>query len=130
MALPAQCRRLLWDGNKRIRLSKKGVFGTCCAVEIGCQKVCLKKFHSNSKFKPFFYSEVRILSLLCHFNLPWLHGVCDEPDCTIILMTLHLYNGSDYKSLTIHKALISADFHQITSNNWKQIMLGITSALV
>lgn len=130
--VPSQCRRLLWDevsGDRGVQLGK-GVFGTCYAVDIGCQKVCLKKFRSGSKFKPFFYSEVRILSLLCHFNLPWLHGVCDQLDHSIILMSLHLYNGSNYESLTIHKALNSADSHQITPHNWKQILLGITSALV
>ena len=126
--LPSQCRRLSWDeinGDKGVQLGK-GVFGTRYAVDIGCQKVCLKKFHSGSKFKAFIYSEVRILSLLCHFNLPWLHGVCDEPDHSIILTSLHLYNGSDCNSLTIHKALVVADSHQITPHNWKQILIGIT----
>ena len=130
--LPPQCRKLLWEevnGEKGVQLGK-GVFGTCYAVDIGCQKVCLKRFRGGSKFKPFFYSEVRILSLLCHFNLPWLHGACDQPDCSVILMSLHLYDGSDFKSLTIYKALVNADSYQITSHNWKQILSGITSALV
>ena len=104
------------------------MFGACYAAEVGCQKVCLKNFHSGSRYKSFFYTEVKMLSLLCHYNLPWLHAICSDLNRCSILMSLHLYSVCDGKSLTVYNALTSK--HEITSCNWKRVLLGCVAALV
>ena len=99
----------------------KGVFCACYAAEVGCQKVCLKKFYSGSKYISLFCAEVKMLSLLCHYNLPWLHAICSDLNRCSILMSLHLYSVCDGKSLTVYNALTST--HEITPCNWKRALL-------
>lgn len=133
-SLPSNCRQLLW---KEIHIKDKsnpvgkGAFGSCFIAELGgMDKVCLKVLHADPKFKFLFYAEVKILLLLSHVNLPWLFGACDSDKHVAIAMTYHPFRGES-SSMTVWKALscqssLSLD---LTSQNWKQVILGLVSAL-
>lgn len=72
--------------------------------------------------------ESKILSKLCHTNLPWIHGVCDDSNHTALIMTYHPYSCKN-ASMHIHNALYKCKVN-ISNNDWRQILLGCCSALV
>lgn len=129
-SLPTNCRRLLWNEIEIKDKSSsigKGAFGSCFIAKLGgMDMVCLKVLHADPKFKFLFYTEVKILLLLCHVNLPWLLGACDSDRHVAIAMTYHPFRGEG-SSTTVYDAL-SRDL-TLTSQNWKQIISGIVAAL-
>ena len=111
----------------------KGVFANCFVSHMGGVKaVCIKLLTAGDKYKSLFYSESKILSELCHFNLPWIHGLCCNPNHIAIVMTHHPYNGEN-ASMHIHDAL-HKNFDKIKTDlnrhHWGQVLLGCSSALV
>ena len=94
-------------------------------------KVCLKLLSAGSKYKSLFRTEVRILSELCHYNLPWLHSFIDSSNKTAIVMTLHPYTDGNSKPLNVHNALLKHQCeNKLSVQDWRQVLLGCTSALV
>ena len=89
-------------------------------------KVCIKILHSGEKYKALFCAEARILALLCHRNLPWLHAVSDDSSKIAIMMTYHSYEGDI--SLSVYDAL--SKNVEVHKNGWQQVLLGCTSALI
>ena len=108
----------------------KGTFANCYATQFGPMRVCVKVLNAGVKYKSLFYAEAKILSEICHHNLPWLHAFCDVPNITAIVMTFHPYDGQ--KSLNVYSALFSPcqSRREVSMNNWKQILIGSISALV
>ena len=82
----------------------KGVFANCFAANMGGLKAVCIKLTAGDKYKSLFYSESKVLSELCHFNLPWIHGLCYNSNHVAIIMTHHPYNGKN-ASMHIHDAL-------------------------
>lgn len=131
---PSNVRQILWKDiedacvtNKSIG---KGVFANCFVSHMGgIKSVCIKLLTAGDKYKSLFYSESKILSELC---LPWIHGLCCNPDHIAIVMTHHPYNGEN-ASMHIHDAL-HKNFDKIKTDlkghNWTQVLLGCSSALV
>lgn len=115
---------------KEHELIGKGTFANCYVTQVGPMKVCVKVLSAGVKYKSLFYAEAKILSEICHNNLPWLHAFCDVPNITAIVMTFHPYDGQ--KSLSVYSALFSPGQSRraISVNDWKQILLGSISALV
>lgn len=104
----------------------KGVFGKCYLTQLGSVKVCVKVYNAEKKYAETFFNEVRILHMLFHDNLPLLLGVsnnCKYPKMTV--MSYHPFN-SQMESLTLHASLKNTN---LTKANWKQLLLGCTSAL-
>lgn len=134
---PSNVRQVSWKNIEDACVTSnsigKGVFAKCFAAHMGGVKsVCIKLLTAGDKYKPLFYSESKILSELCHFNLPWIHGLCCNPDHIAIVMTHHPYNG-EKASMHIHDAL-HKNFDKIKSDlnrhHWRQVLLGCSSALV
>ena len=118
---------------KNRELIGKGTFAKCYLIQMGAMKVCFKQLSADTKYKSLFYTEARILSELCHHNLPWLHAFCDTSNVTAIIMTFHPYNQEHNRSLNIFDALYCAQQYgdvSVTVCDWKQVLLGSTSALV
>ena len=96
---------------------------------MGAVKVCFKQLSAETNFKSLFCTQAKILSELCHDNLPWLHAFCDSPNTTA--MTLHPYDQENI-SLNIFDALYGK--HQSVSvvflDDWNHYLLVSTSALV
>ena len=117
---------------KSRELIGKGTFATCFLIQMGAMRVCFKKLSADIKYKSLFYTEAKILSQLCHYNLPWLHAVYDRANITAIVMTYHPYDGGNSTSLNIYDALfgLHKDSSNISIDEWKQIILGSISALV
>ena len=108
----------------------KGVFGKCFFGFIGPLKACIKVFCPNAKYKECFFSEAWILSKLAHENLPWLFAVCHDEKNSILIMSHHAFRGKK-ESVTIHSALQEPCATTSPSVKcWKNILLGMTSALV
>lgn len=130
--LPATLRLISKNelkGIKPYNFIGKGAFAKCFAAQMGPLKVCIKVLYAGIKYRPLLLKESRILSELCHFNLPWIHCLCNSSDHTAIIMTFHGYSGN--KSLTIHSALHKTDTEtKLSDCHWKQILLGSVSALV
>ena len=126
------CEADIKHAYKNRELIGKGTFAKCYLIQMGAMKVCFKQLSAETKYKSLFYTEARILSELCHHNLPWLHAFCDSPNITAIIMTFHPYSQENNRSLNIFDALYGA--HQsvgvVSGNEWKQVLLGSTSALV
>ena len=130
-SLPANIRHIQWNElqascSGSMVFIGKGTFARCYYTKLGAMKVCIKVLNSGEKYKALFCAEARILSLLCHFNLPWLHAVSDESSKIAIMMTYHSYEGD--KSLSVYDAL--SKNVEIHKNGWQQVLLGCTSALI
>ena len=114
----------------------KGVFARCFAAHVGGMKtVCIKLLTAGDKYKSLFYSESKILSEFCHYNLPWIHGhghgLCCNSNHVAIVMT-HPYNGRN-TSMHIHDALykdLDKRTTDLNRHHWRQVLLGCLSALV
>ncbi len=131
---PPNVRQILWKDIEEACVTNnsigKGVFARCFAAHIGGLKsVCIKLLTAGDKYKSLFYSESKILSELCHFNLPWIHGLCCSSDHVAIVMTHHLYNGEN-ASMHIHDALYKNSETDLNKHHWRQVLLGCSSALV
>ena len=132
-SLPTNCRQLLC---KEVSIKDrgnpigKGAFGSCFVANLGgMNSVCLKVLYAHPKLKFLFYAEVKILLLLCHVNLPWLFGACDSDKHIAIAMTYHHPFRGEGSSMTVYKALSCKSSLDLTSQHWKQIILGLVSAL-
>ena len=68
-------------------------------TKLGAMKVCIKILNSGEKYKALFCTEARILSLICHCNLPWLHTVGDNSSKIAIIMMYKSYERD--KSLSV-----------------------------
>ena len=128
---PSNVRQVLWKDIEEACVTNKsigkGVFANCFVSHMGGIKaVCIKLLTAGESL---FYSESKILSELCHYNL---HGLCCNPDHIAIVMTHHPYNGEN-ASMHIHDAL-HKNFDKIKTDlkrhNWTQVVLGCSSALV
>lgn len=94
-------------------------------------KLCTKLLTAGDKYKSLFYSESKILSEFCHYNLPWIHGLCCNSNHVAIVMT-HPYNGRN-TSMHIHDALykdLDKRTTDLNRHHWRQVLLGCLSALV
>ena len=134
---PSNVRQVLWKDIEEACVTNKsigkGVFANCFVSHMGGIKaVRVKLLTAGDKYKSLFYSESKILSELCHYNLPWIHGLCCNPDHIAIVMTPHPYNGEN-ASMNIYDAL-HKNFDKIKTDlkrhNWTQVVLGCSSALV
>ena len=129
-SLPANVRHIQWNElqascSGAMVLIGKGTFARCYYMKLGAMKVCIKILNSGEKYKALFCAEARILALLCHRNLPWLHAVSDDSS-KIAMMTYHSYEGD--KSLSVYDALSkNVEMHK---SGWQQVLLGCTSALI
>lgn len=131
--LPTNIRKLSWSD---VYLHDKkylgeGVFGKCYCVTLGSLKTCLKVFRNEKKYANLLYNEVRILSQLCHENLPWIFGVCyDVENPKAIVMSHHPFCGKQ-KSLTIYGAIKFKEMsNKVTMDCWRKILVGCTAALI
>ena len=68
------------------------------------------------------------MSELCHYNIPWLHALVDDSGKTALVMTFHPYKQNAV--LNIHNALYEGRKNDIGECQWKQVLLGCTSALM
>lgn len=63
-------RRVSWveikESSTRTSLIGKGTFAKCYLMQMGCMNVCIKVLSVDVKYKCLFYSEAKILSLVCH----------------------------------------------------------------
>ena len=128
-------RRISWveikENSTKTSLIGKGTFAKCYLMQMGSMNnVCIKVLSIGVKYKGLFYSEAKILSLVCHKNLPWMHGFCDDSNKIAIIMTFHCYQTGI--SLNVYDALLkhSSDNSLLDSKAWKQSLLGCISALV
>ncbi len=133
-SLSSQVRHLTWASlhvmsKDRVFLGK-GAFGKCYCINMGPMKSCIKVFRPESKYANLFYNDVRMLAVLCHENLPWLYGVCNEAKHPrIIAMSHHSFCGNTGSS-TVHVALKSEElFDQLNTSCWKRVVLRGTTAL-
>ena len=136
--LPLRIRKLQWStlqksiGDNPLLLGK-GVFGKCFFGSIGPLRVCIKIFRLNHRYKKYFCNEACMLSKLCHENLPWLFAVCQDERHSILVMSHHAFRG-EKQSVTVHAALEKQEAitfsSYLTVNCWKNILFGMTSALV
>lgn len=132
--LPSQEKHFTWTSlltmsRDRVFLGK-GAFGKCYCINMGPMKSCIKVFRAESKYANSFYNEVRMLGALCHENLPWLYGVCNEAEHPrVIAMSHHSFFGNSTSS-TVHIALKTEKLSdQFNTHCWKGVVLGGTSAL-
>ena len=112
----------------------QGLFGKCYIASIGPLKACAKVFRlDEEKYYKFFCKEVWMLLQLCHENLPWIIAACNDSCMKAIIMSFHPFRSMD-GSVTVHTALkentSSLVSHLVTNRCWKNILLGLTSALV
>ena len=126
-------RRIPWVEIKESStktLIGKGTFAKCYFAKMGSMNVCIKVLTIDVKYRCLFYSEAKILSLICHNNLPWIHALSDDSNKIAIIMTFHCYQTG--KSLNVYDALLKhcSDNRLLDTKSWKQILLGCTSALV
>ena len=134
---PSNVRQILWTDIEEACVANnsigKGVFARCFAAHVGGMKtVCIKLLTAGDKYKSLFYSESKILSEFCHYNLPWIHGLCCNSNHVAIVMTHHPYNGRN-ASMHIHDALyknLDKTMTDLNRNHWRQVLLGCSSALV
>lgn len=131
-SLPATIRHIQWNELKATQstsamvLVGEGTFARCYFMKLGAMKVCVKVFKSDDKYKALFCAEARILALLCHPNLPWLHAISDDTSKIAVMMTYHSYEGD--KSLSVYDGLKKNV--KICTSGWQQVLLGCTSALI
>ena len=130
-ALPPNIRHIQWKElqascSGSMVLIGKGTFARCYYMKLGTMKVCIKIFNSYEKYKALFCAEARILALVCHCNLPWLHAVSDNSSKIAIMMTYHSYEGD--KSVSVYDAL--SKNVEIRKSGWQQVLVGCTSALI
>lgn len=130
-SLPGNIRHIQWNqlqasGSSSMVLIGKGTFARCYYMKLGAMKVCIKILNSGKKYKALFCAEARMLALLCHRNLPWLHAVSDDSSKIAIMMTYHSYEGD--MSLSVCDAL--SKNVEIQKSGWQQVLLGCTSALI
>ena len=134
---PSNVRSLSWKDIKDACVTDnaigKGVFATGFLAQVGALRtVCIKVLYAGVKYRSLIYSESNFLSELCHFNLPWIHGFCDDPNHTALIITCHPYD-SEIASMHIHDALhkhhdkIKTDLSKL---HWKEILMGCSSALL
>lgn len=101
-------RRIPWvevkESSTKTSFIGKGTFAKCYFAQMGSMNVCIKVLSINVKYRCLFYSEAKILSLICHNNLPWLHALSDDSDKIAIIMTFHFYLTG--KSLSVYDALL------------------------
>ena len=81
----------------------------------------------TTKFKSLFFNETKILSELCHYNIPWLHALVNDSK-TALVMTFHHYKRNVV--LNIHTALYQGGNNKVDEHQWKQVLPGCKSALV
>ena len=130
---PSSIRSISWEDIKEACVANNvigtGVFATCYLAQLGSlNTVCIKLLHAGDKYRSLIYSESKILSKLCHTNLPWIHGLCDDYNRTALLMTYHPYNGKN-TSMHFHDVLHKHKAN-ISNNQWRQLLLGCCNALV
>lgn len=130
-AIPPNVRRLPWDmvkpkACKNFKVVGKGTFAKCYATDMGSMRVCVKVLYAGTKFKSLFFNEAKILSELCHYNIPWLHALVDDSK-TALVMTFHPYKQI---VLNIHNALYEGGNNKVDEHQWKQVLPGCTSALM
>lgn len=94
---------------------------------MGVMRVCVKVLCAGTKFKSLFFNEAKILSELCHYNIPWLHALVDDSGKTALVMTFHPYKRNVV--LNIHNALYEGRENDLDECQWKQVLIGCTSAL-
>ena len=132
--LSVNVRRIPWvdikESSTKTSLIGKGTFAKCYFAQMGSMDVCIKVLSIGMKYRCLFYSEARILSLICHNNLPWVHALSDDSNKIAIIMTFHCYQTG--KSLSVYDALLkhNSENRLLDTKDWKQILLGCTSALV
>lgn len=134
--IPSNLRLIAWNELEKCVESKligKGAFAKCFVAQLGSLKVCIKLLYAGMKYKSLLVKESSILLELCHFNLPWIHGFCNDSCHTAIVMSFHAFCGADV-SLNIHDALHAHDKPseaetEISNGDWKQVLLGCVLAL-
>lgn len=115
---------------KNRELIGKGTFAKCYLIQMDAMKVCFKQLWAESRYKSLFYTEARILSELCHHNLPWLHAFCDSSNVIAIIMTFHPYNQEKNSWTFLMHCTVHIRMWMLQKMNWKQVLFGSTSALV
>ena len=127
-------RRIPWvevkESSATATLIGKGTFAKCYSAQMGSMNVCIKVLNIDMKYRTLFYSEAKILSLICHKNLPWMHALSDDTNKIAIIMTFHSYQTG--KALNVYDALLKhcSEKMLLDAKAWKQILVGCTSALV
>lgn len=112
---------------KNFKVVGKGTFAKCYATDMGSIRVCVKVLYASSKFKSLFFNEAKILSELCHYNIPWLHALVEDSK-TALVMSFHPYKQNVV--LNVHNALYEGDESKVDERHWKQVLPGCTSALM
>ena len=105
----------------------KGVFGKCFSGFMSSHlNVCVKAFREDERLVCTFPVEAILTSKLCHSNLPWLYGVSEHGPHKMLVLTFHGINGKPY---TVCKALRTKCEDIPFEINWKNILLGLFSAV-
>ena len=105
----------------------RGVFSKCFFGMVGPCKACVKVL--KYEVSDYLYNEANLLLKLCHPNVSFLLGVCLESTHKLLLLSFH---GYGFKSFSLHDVLVSSKKPftlQISSSQWKQIILGIISGI-
>ena len=104
----------------------QGVFGKCYIGFVGPIKACIKILRISNTDS--FYKEVNILSSLCHPNVCYLFGICEQARHHIIVLSFH---GVDSQSCSLHSVLLSRKKTnlELSSVQWKTVVLGIITGL-
>lgn len=131
---PSNIRSILWNDIKDSCIAHNligtGVFARCYLAQVGSlDAVCIKLLHAGDRYKSLIYSECKILSELCHVNLPWVHGMCIDSSHTALVLSYHSYCGDKNASVHIHDAL-NKKIIKLSNSQWRQVLLGCISALV
>ena len=105
----------------------RGVFSKCFFGMVGPCKACVKVL--KYEVSDYLYNEANLLLKCCHPNISFLLGVCLESKYKLILLSFH---GNGFKSFSLHDVIVSSKNSftlQISSLQWKQIILGIISGI-
>ena len=95
-----------------------GVFSKCFLGVVGPLDVCIKP---GNQYRPSFYNEANILSICCHTNVSYLHGVCLERRYPMLILKLN-------KSQSLHSVLKHST-DDISIAQWKLIITTMISGL-
>ena len=107
----------------------KGTFGKCVRGIVGPLEACVKIYRDNLGDNHF-YNEVAVLAKLCHSNLPWLYGICEDGDSgKMAVISCFVYSGN---SLNVHQALLKSSevYKSLSVPSWKSVILGATNGLL
>lgn len=103
----------------------RGTFGKCFLARLGHREVCAKVFRNEPVYTATFPIETALLGKCCHENLPWLYGVYSDGRLKVIVMSLHMYQGTP---TTVHKLLCDAGCavpFNFDISIWNKLLLGI-----